>query len=829
MEGAICECCSTAPDEASSPGELEDLSPHWIGATVPGTAAGALRAAFGLNTPDLARTMDTCDWWFRCKFPAVVGESSTWKLQIGGLATVADVWLNGEPLLHSENMFVAHELPIGRLSGDNEILMRFRALRPLLEQRRPRPRWKTLLASHQNLRWFRTTLLGRQPGWAVTPAPVGPWRPIKLVPDDDPTVASKRVRAWCEGDSGIVDVRLMLDDRVPENARLHVGEASGPLRVHGNAATTVGEESAGKTTVEGRLVVDDVPLWWPHTHGSQPLVAVSVELDGRRFQLGSIGFRTVEVDKADGGFRVLVNGEPVFCRGSCWFPIDPVTFAVTEDDLRVTLALVRDANMNMLRIPGGTVYEDERFWSLCDEMGILVWQDCMLGYLDPPDDASFAEAVEFELQQVLDGLAMHPALAVLCGGQEIEEQAAFFGLPRQHWTFPLIQRVIPDLVAREIPGTPYVSSSPTGGSHPAQLDVGVSHYFGIGSYLRDLSDARSCGSRFVSEGLAFATPPEVETVDQCLGGARRAGHDPSWKQALHHDTGRSWDTEDFRDFYVGKLFGVDPHLVRYLEPERALDLGRAAAAHVMAHVMTEWRRPGSACDGGITVAFRDLVPGAGWGIVDALGRPKAPWFILRRVLAPVAILLTDEGLNGLRVHALNDLSSSFHGEVCVELYADGEVLVERAKRSVNLAPRGAEVLEVSAMLDGFRDVSYAYRFAPPAYDVVVASLLDTDDKVVSTVVHLPTGLDRPCEPDLGLEAIARRREDGSWLLSVSTRRLAQFVAVDIPGFRPSDSWFHLPPSCERTLNLSRSGCSEVPRGRLRALNSRRAVIVDIDD
>jgi len=772
--------------------------------------------------------MDTRDWWFRCQFHVEPGDQTTWTLCVGGLATVADVWLNGRLLLHSENMFASHAVEIPGLLADNEIVIRFHALGPLLEQRRQRPRWKTLLASHQNLRWFRTTLLGRQPGWAVTPAPVGPWRPIKLVPQDEPAVLSKEVRASCEGNAGIVEVRLRLRGAVPKRALLHVGDASGRLSTQ-IGAKNGDDDATREATMEGRLIVDDVPLWWPHTHGPQPLVPISVELDGRRIELGTIGFRTVEVDRGDGGFRVLVNGVPVFCRGACWFPIDPVGFAVSDVDLRSTLELARDANMNMLRIPGGTVYEDDRFWALCDELGILVWQDCMLGYLDPPDEPSLVEAIETELQQVLSGLSGHPALAVLCGGQEIEEQAAFFGVTRENWTFPLIERVIPELAARVLPGIPYVTSSPNGGSHPSQPDVGVSHYFGVGSYLRDLHDARSCGARFVSEGLAFAIPPEVETVDECLGGAQRAGHDPSWKQGLHHDTGRSWDTEDFRDFYVGKLFEVDPSLVRYVDPDRALDLGRAAVAELMGQVMTEWRRPGSSCQGGLVVALRDLVPGAGWGIVDALGRPKAPWFVLRRVLAPLAILLTDEGLNGLRLHALNDLASDFHGEVRVELYAGGEVLVESAIRSVDLVPHGADVLDVNAMFDGFRDVSYAYRFGPPAYDVVVASLLDSDRTALSQVVHLPAGLSRACEADLGLEATAQRNEEGTWTLSVSTRRFAEFVAIDVPGFRPEDSWFHLAPSGRRTVRLTRTGSSEVPSGRVRALNVQSAVPVRVED
>jgi len=823
LEGALWECCSCEPGAASDPRELEALVPRWERAAVPGTAAGAWTSTGIASMADLAAKVDDLDWWFRSTF---AGEGSgSWEMELGGLATVADVWLNGRLVLHSENMFVGYDVATGPLMAENELVIHFAALNPLLEVRRPRPRWKTLLATHQNLRWVRTSLLGRQRGWALTPAPVGPWRPIRLAPEGEPRVCSGRVATSCEGDAGVVEVSLEVGGTagVPPSARLRVGEVSGALAVRPFDPDDPRGNKPGRVLLEGRLVLENVERWWPHTHGPQPLLSAALELDGRSLELGSVGFRTVEVDRTDNGFRLLVNDVPVFCRGGCWFPVDPVNLWTSDSELRATLELVRAANMNMLRIPGGTVYEDERFWDLCDEFGIMVWQDCMFGYLDPPEDEAFLREVAIELEQVLGRLSRHPSLTVVCGGQEIEEQAAFFGVPREQWRFPLLDEVVPELVTRLVPGVPYVTSSPSGGSQPSQPDVGISHYFGVGSYLRDLSDARMCRSRFVSEGLAFAIPPEPETVDEFFGSPTRAGHDPSWKQALHHDTGRSWDTEDFRDFYVGKLFGLDPHLLRYHDPERALELGRAAVVQIMGSVLTEWRSVGSTCSGGLLVAFRDLVPGAGWGVVDSLGRPKAPWFALRRVLAPVAIMLTDEGLNGLRLHVLNETAFAFKGTVRVELFVVGGLRVEVSEREVELSPRGAQIIDATGMFEGFRDLSYAYRFGPPAYDLVAASLLDSEDGVIGEVVHLPAGLCRPREADLGLSASVEVVDRDLWHLEVTTQRFAQWVSVDVPGFRPDDSWFHLLPGGSRAVTLRPSGSAGVPRGHVRAVNAESPV------
>jgi beta-mannosidase len=838
LEGAAWECCATSPGAALSPGDLDKLPVSWLAASVPGTAAGAVAAVSGRRR---AATVDYdgSDWWFRTRVP--VGGEGTWTLTFEGLATVADVWFRGQLVAHAENMFVPHRIALATVAADDELSIRFAALTPLLGGRRPRPRWKTMMADHQGLRWFRTTFLGRQPGWTVTPAPVGPWRPVRLVAADSPVADSpvmvgRRVVATCDdGDDGVVSVmvRLVGVGSAPDDARVRVSrvgiekaeagrETSGPVTVRTEGSDVV---------VEGEVVVTGIERWWPHTHGGQPLYAVTVEMGDRTIEVGRVGFRSFEVDRSGGAFRPVVNGVEVFCRGACWWPIDPVDLYAGDDELRETLELVRSGHMNMVRIPGGTVYEDDRFWDLCDELGIMVWQDCMLGYTDPPEDEAYEAEVVAELEQVFGGLGGRPALAVVCGGQEIEEQAAMFGLSRERWSCSLTERTIPELAARLLPGVPYVTSSPTGGDLPFQPDAGDCHYWGVGTNLRTPDDARRCGIRFMSEGMAFATPPERQTVEEACGGAMKAGHDPEWKQAVHHDTGRSWDLEDVRDFYVHEVFGVDPHMLRYLDPERALDLGRAVVAELMARTFSEWRRAGSTCAGGLLVAFRDLVPGAGWGLVDALGRPKAPWFTLRRVLAPVAVVVTDEGLNGLHLHLVNDTSTDFAGEVKVELFARGEVPVEAGGVAVEIPARGQLTVEAGALFDGFRDLSYAYRYGPPPYDVIVVALGDATGRVVSEVVQLPAGLDRPSEPEIGLTATARPGVDGEWLLSVTTRCLAQWVVVEVPGFGPSDSWFHLAPGASRTVSLAQcrgpGGGPERPSGQVRALNSQAAARIVI--
>jgi beta-mannosidase len=220
------------------------------------------------------------------------------------------------------------------------------------------------------------------------------------------------------------------------------------------------------------------------------------------------------------------------------------------------------------------------------------------------------------------------------------------------------------------------------------------------------------------------------------------------------------------------------------------------------------------------LALRDLRPGGGWGILDHSGQPKSPWFALRRAFAPVALLLSDEGVNGLHVHLCNENAVAIEGKVVVVLYAKGEFEVDRGTRDVVVPPHGRLEIEVSSLFDSWSDVTYAYRFGPSGFDIVTAQLQDPSGEVVSEDFHLPLGLNRPSEPDLGLHASVVPGRDGSWEVTVSTRRFAEWVVLEIPHFRPSDSWFHLAPGTSRSIALAPLEGGRTPIGRVRALNAQ---------
>lgn len=812
--------CSTAPGSAGDPSELLSRNPAWIAAHCPGTVAGALIAS-GCSSDLRGIDIDSLDWWYQVRFAGPASNTSSGSvLRCDGLATLAEVWLNGRIIGRSTNMFVASRFPTGPLMvGDNELYICFRSVSAHLAARRPRPRWRTPMVSNQQLRFVRTTLLGRTPGWSPPYPAVGPWKAVSLEQGSDESLTDISVRAEQVGTSG--EVRFKATAASGLEGELHLdgpaGRLSAPLhRTHNQLCATISVETP--------------ELWWPHTHGKPVLYQPSIELrrGGRLLlnrRLSPIGFRKIDVDTSDDGFRLLVNGTPIFCRGACWTPLSATDLRSDSIEYETALRQVADCGMNMVRVGGTMVYEEDAFYEVASRLGLLVWQDFMFANMDyPASDPEFADSVTREVREFLQRVGAHPCLTVLCGNSEGEQQAAMWGAQRPLWSPALFHSLIPKLCAESGIGARYWPSSAHGGAFPHQVSAGTSSYYGVGAYLRPLEDARRSNLRFATESLAFANVPDPTGLALMPGGDAARAHSPEWKARSPRDLGAGWDFDDVRDYYLRALYHVDPQALRAVDHDRYLMLSRSVSADVMLRSFAEWRRTDSSCGGALIWFLRDLWKGAGWGVIAADGRPKAAWYGLRRILQPRAVFFTDEGVNGLDLYVANESPDVLDASVRVSCYARGEIPVTHIDIPVQVSPHWTKRIQIAAYLEEFIDLSYSYRFGAPPADVVAATLLTADGATAAEAFHLPSGL-LPDRRELDLTATGRILSDGGAEVQVRSKRFARSVVLDVEGALPEDNHFDLAPGTERRIRLMFDRAPARWAGSVTAINSHQETLI----
>ncbi len=759
-------------------------------AEVPGTVASALSST-ATNCDDI----DAWDWWYSTRFGRPEAGDDLW-IDFEGLATFADIWLNGEKLESSDNMFRRYLLNVRSDSRkDNHLVIAFRSVSHQLSLRRPRPRWKTQLVDNQQLRWIRTSLLGRIPGWTPPTPAIGPWRPIRVY--DGASLVVARDLSWTSVTDGKaqLNIDLSLVGGDPErDTELEVG-------VLDRTFTLPIEWRDGIGTTRAQLELDSVPLWRPHTQGPVERVALSFRRPGQADALSErmICFREVRADRADDGFKLRVNGTSVFCRGGCWTVSDITSFNGDKDRMRATLQAAADAGLNMVRVGGTMTYESDAFYDICDELGILVWQDFMFASMDyPADDSDFLDSVKQEITEQVSRLRSFGCVAVFCGSSETEQQAAMFGKDRETWEHPLFREHIPAWLKSMEVTQPYVPSSPCDGPLPMHNAVGISHYFGVGAYLQDFTDLDRSRVRFASECLAFANVPAERTLMESFNSATPGVHTPAWKSGVPRDSGTGWDFEDVRDHYLAKLFAVDPATLRYENNARYLYLSSVVSGEVMARSYDHWRT-GGRCSGAIVWFLNDILPGAGWGLIDSEARAKPALEIVRESWQPVALALRDRGMDGMSVVIRNSEKPLFSGRLRVCLYADSRRTVGEAERQISLAVGDSLEVSIDELLGGFSDHLHRHRFGPRRQDTISVRLYDDDGQLV---LSRQRGLiDAPLlAADCTVTVSEGSAEDQ---LVIKSDRALRRVRLSSPGFAFDANYFDLLPDEERVIPVRR--------------------------
>lgn len=609
--------------------------------------------------------------------PAAAGEHV--DLVFEGLDTVCTVSLNGTELGSPRNMHRTHRYDVTGLlvAGSNELAVDFEAqldaAERISEELGPRP--------HTNFHPYNAVRkMACNFGWDWGPDLVtaGIWRPAYLHRWHTARLGDVRVLATVTGDTGTVTVHPDIVSDAPVDVRVRVGEHTGSSRVE----------------------VPDVRRWWPRGYGDQPLYDVDVTLlsdDGTvldRYETRT-GFRTVSTDVTPDehgtSFTIVVNDQPILVKGANWIPDDCFPSRITRDDYARSIRDATDAGMNLLRVWGGGIYESRDFYELCDEAGVLVWQDFLFACAAYAEEPPLRDEVIAEARENVARLSPHPSLAVWNGNNE-----SLWGHEIWGWIEPLGDKtwgrgyyldVLPRLVAELDPARPYSAGSPWSFDpevFPNEPTRGTTHLWDVWNTV-DYTHYRDAVPRFVSE-FGYQGPPAWSTLTRSIHDEPLAPDSPGM---LAHQKASDGD---------GKLTrGIEPHLdlpADFEDWHWAMSVQQARAVAFGIEYFRSWY---PVCTGSVVWQLNDCWPVTSWAAVDGDRRRKPLWFALRNVYAG-RMLTVQPRDDGLVVAVCNDSPEPWETEVVVRRISLSGAELGRETLQTSVDPRGVTTVPVSLAL-----------------------------------------------------------------------------------------------------------------------------------
>ncbi|MFI6875646.1 glycoside hydrolase family 2 protein [Streptomyces sp. NPDC050400] len=658
-------------------------------AEVPGCVHTDLLAAGLVPDPFLGANEKEIDWvgrrsWtYSLDLPPTGDTAERTDLVFDGLDTAAELVLDGQELGLTRNMHRSYRFDVTGRAGELSVTFasaydEAASVRAVTGERPnvyPEP-FQYVRKMAANFGW----------DWGPTVVTAGIWRPARLECWSTARVARVRPLVTVDGTDGRVELRVDVERTAAGTDRRLVALAT----VAG--VTTRAEIDGDSVTLV--LDVPDVRLWWPRGHGEQPLYDVELSLLDGAAPLDvwqrRIGFRTVELDRAADehgtGFTFVVNGERVFVRGVNWIPDDVLPSRITPERYRERLEQTAAANVDLVRVWGGGIYEDDAFYDACDELGLMVWQDFLFACAAYPEEQPLRGEVEAEARENVVRLMPHPSLVLWNGNNE-----NLWGFRDWDWEEPLAGDswgegyylgLLPRVVAELDPTRHYTAGSPWSGSwdhHPNDPDHGTYHSWEVWN-RQDYTEYRAHVPRFVSE-FGWQAPAALATLRRALPGEDLAPDSPGM---LHHQKAEDGN---------GKLNrGVARHFVL---PEGDFDrwhyLTQVVQARAVATGIEHWRANWPRCAGTIVWQINDCWPVSSWSAIDGDGRLKPLHHELRRVYAD-RLLTLQPGPDGPELVLCNQGSELWATDVTLRLmHTDGTLA---ARLSLGLDVPAREVLRL---------------------------------------------------------------------------------------------------------------------------------------
>ena len=688
------------PDGPRSPEDLARAGWPTIAATVPGNVeldlmkAGLLpELSVGTNIYRL-RELEGNQWWYQRKFPTPKRPGHTRiELIFEGVDCLGTVFLNGREVGQTRNMFIAHRFDVTNFlredGSENELTIRLDSA--VIEGRKHQP---AVVEGAFPVNW-ESLAVRKAPhmyGWDIMPRIVsaGLWRSVRLelTPDTywqdvyfttlqaDPTQHKARV---------LVDWQFNTEQFNIDHWQVRVSLDRDGKIIHNSTNSVVNPHD------RQLLNLTDVDLWWPKGYGSQPLYNLTLELldrDGKVLDTWRqrVGIRTIKLMHSDtttpenpGEFVFMVNGEKVFVKGSNWVPLDGL-HSRDKEHLASTFAMVTDLNCNILRCWGGNVYEDHDFFELCDQNGVMVWQDFALACAIYPQSDAFADEMRSEATAVVQKLRNHPSLALWAGNNEIDDAyGGWFGIRLDPNTDRLSRQVLPEVIRQQDPARDYLPSSPY--HSPAMFQAGNQNWLKLEDHLWGPRDDFK-GSYYTNSPAHFASEigyhgcPDRRSLEQMM----EPGFVWPWQnneQWLTHAV-RPLPSKTSYNYriplmakQVGVLFGLVPDNLDDFILASQISQAEADKFFIEMFRSAKWRRTGI-----IWWNVRDGWPIISDAIVDYYNRPKLAYRYIKSAQADVCAMCGEVEAGRHPLVIVNDTLAEVDGHVVVSDLDSHQILFE---------------------------------------------------------------------------------------------------------------------------------------------------------
>ena len=751
-------------------------------------------------------------------------------LRAKGLDTLAEIYLNGKLLGTTDNMFRCWEFDIKNIlkSGKNSIEIKFKPVFSYLEKKKKSMKWgftdfksRVGYNTRDNGNWLRKEPCNFGWDWGPRLVTCGIWKDIEIVALSDASLSDVLVLQEHKKDS----VKLSFSAEI-EKVTNKKYEAVFNISFNGKKIASEKVAFSGKKA-ETSIKINNPELWWPNNMGEQNLYDVEVLLvandtiDSKKMR---IGLRKLELvrknDKFGESFYFSVNGVPFFSKGANWIPMETFITSVTEEKYRFLIKSAKDANMNMLRVWGGGIYENDEFYSICDEYGICVWQDLMFAcYSYPVFDKELVENAKVEVDENIRRLRHHPCIAIWNGNNEIE-QCNSVG---EKWTqrqmkyedyYKFFDETLKKVVAKADPERPYWPSSPHSPlgdrKDTCNPKSGDAHLWSVWHGRKPFEwyrETEPC--RFVSE-FGFQSFAEPKTVNSFTV--------PEDRNIT------SWVMEHHQRAPIGNsaIMGYMLDWLKMPKDFNSLLWGSQILQGLAIKYAVEFWRKSQQCMGALYWQLNDCWPVASWASIDYNCRWKALQYMAKKFFNPVLVTIEEDWQkNTAEFFVISDLQEDFKGELKIILTdLDGKILDQtnekislKKAKSHKVASR--DFTKIAEKLHGRNLIIWAELY--DSKGTLCSENLASFYKPKSMTLKAPE-----------IEASVSKKADGLFAVTLKTSKPAMWVWLELTDADTvfSDNFFHMRPGKEVEIEFRAGNLNEKEVKKLLLVRSLKDIYTD---